>query len=48
VPPGEELALRDQVTTTILGTVEYTNDAAILVEGDGCRLLKKTDGKLRL
>jgi len=34
------------VTATILGTAEYTNDSAILVEAEGCRLFNETDCKL--
>jgi UDP-MurNAc hydroxylase len=43
---GEPLALGGDASLTILGTAEYTNDAAILVEGEGCRVLNETDCKL--
>jgi len=40
------MKLASGVSVTIFGTAEYTNDAALLVEGDGCRLLNETDCKL--
>ncbi len=43
---GYRLSLGDGVTITILRTAEYTNDSALLVEGEGCRLLNETDCKL--
>jgi UDP-MurNAc hydroxylase len=46
LPAGQEVNLADGVSVTIFGTAEYTNDAALLVEGDGCRLLNETDCKL--
>ena len=46
VPSGQKLDLSDGVNITILRTAEYTNDSALLVEGDGCRLLNETDCKL--
>lgn len=46
IPSGQKVALGDGVVVTILGTAEYTNDAALLVEGEGCRLLNETDCKL--
>jgi UDP-MurNAc hydroxylase len=46
IPSGQRMALGDEVTATILGSAEYTNDAALLVEGDGCTLLNETDCKL--
>jgi UDP-MurNAc hydroxylase len=46
VVSGEKLDLGDGVAATILGTVEYTNDSAILVEHEGVRLLNETDCKL--
>jgi L-ascorbate metabolism protein UlaG (beta-lactamase superfamily) len=48
VDPGRPLDLGDGLTVTVLATAEYTNDAALLVEGDGCRLLNETDCKLSL
>jgi UDP-MurNAc hydroxylase len=46
IPPGQRVELGDEVTVTILGSAEYTNDAALLVECDGCTLLNETDCKL--
>jgi UDP-MurNAc hydroxylase len=46
VPFGEPVKLGSGVTATILGTAEYTNDSAILVEADGCRMFNETDCKL--
>lgn len=46
VTSGEKLDLGDGVAATILNTVEYTNDSAILVEHEGVRLLNETDCKL--
>jgi UDP-MurNAc hydroxylase len=46
IPPGQRVALSDEVAVTVLGSAEYTNDAALLVEGDGCTLLNETDCKL--
>jgi UDP-MurNAc hydroxylase len=46
LPSGQKQDLGDGVTATILNTAEYTNDAALLVEADGCRLLNETDCKL--
>lgn len=46
IPSGQEMKLTDELAVTIYGTAEYTNDAALLVEGDGCRLLNETDCKL--
>ncbi len=43
---GQRLELPDGVMLTIFGTVEYTNDAAILVEHEGIRLFNETDCKL--
>jgi UDP-MurNAc hydroxylase len=43
---GEELDLGDGLKATILATAEYTNDSALLVEYQGCRLLNETDCKL--
>ena len=45
VPSGEELDLGGGLKITIFGTAEYTNDAAVLIEGDGCRLFNETDCK---
>lgn len=44
-PPGEERDLGDGLKVTILGTAEYTNDSAIFVEAEGCRLFNETDCK---
>src|SRR5262245_58682104 len=46
IPSGQETDLASGVSVTIFGTAEYTNDAALLVQGDGCRLLNETDCKL--
>jgi UDP-MurNAc hydroxylase len=46
IPSGQGVELGNEVTATILGSAEYTNDAALLVEGDGCKLLNETDCKL--
>jgi UDP-MurNAc hydroxylase len=46
VPPGHDIDLGDGVKATVFGTAEYTNDAALLVEGDGCRVFNETDCKL--
>jgi UDP-MurNAc hydroxylase len=46
IPPGREVALEEGVKVTALATAEYTNDSALLVEGEGCRLLNETDCKL--
>ncbi|PWT85295.1 MAG: hypothetical protein C5B56_14265, partial [Proteobacteria bacterium] len=43
---GERLDLRENVSVTIFGTAEYTNDSAILIEHDGVRLFNETDCKL--
>jgi UDP-MurNAc hydroxylase len=43
---GQTLDLGDDLRITIFGTAEYTNDSAILVEGDGCRVFNETDCKL--
>jgi UDP-MurNAc hydroxylase len=43
---GEPLDLGNDVTATIFGTVEYTNDSAILVEHNGTRIFNETDCKL--
>jgi UDP-MurNAc hydroxylase len=46
LPSGETLDLGSSVGVTVYGTAEYTNDSAIVVEGDGCRLFNETDCKL--
>jgi UDP-MurNAc hydroxylase len=46
IPSGQRVDLGNEVAVTILGSAEYTNDAALLVEGDGCTLLNETDCKL--
>jgi UDP-MurNAc hydroxylase len=45
-PSGKELDLGDGVVATVLATAEYTNDSALVVEHDGCRLFNETDCKL--
>lgn len=46
VASGESLNLGNDVTATVFGTVEYTNDSAILVEHAGVRIFNETDCKL--
>jgi hypothetical protein len=48
VDSGRPLDLGGGLRVTVFGTAEYTNDAAVLVEGDGCRLFNETDCKLGL
>ena len=43
---GERIHLGDGVYVTVFGTVEYTNDSAILIEQDGARVFNETDCKL--
>jgi UDP-MurNAc hydroxylase len=43
---GERLDLGNDVSVTIFGTAEYTNDSAILIEHNGVRLFNETDCKL--
>lgn len=43
---GEPLHLGDGLKLTIFGTAEYTNDSALLVEGEGCTVFNETDCKL--
>lgn len=45
IPPGVEQDFGDGFKVTIIGTAEYTNDSAIVVEGDGCRVFNETDCK---
>jgi UDP-MurNAc hydroxylase len=46
VKSGVTFNLESGVQATIFGTVEYTNDSAILVEHDGVRAFNETDCKL--
>ena len=46
LPSGETITLGDDVKATIFGTAEYTNDAALFVEGDGHTVFNETDCKL--
>ena len=46
IPPGEQIALGEDLSATIFATAEYTNDSALLVEDEDCRLLNETDCKL--
>jgi UDP-MurNAc hydroxylase len=46
LPSGEAVELAPGVKATIFGTAEYTNDAALFVEGDGCTVFNETDCKL--
>lgn len=43
---GEPVHLGDGLEVTILGSAEYTNDAAVLVSGDGHTVFNETDCKL--
>ena len=43
---GGEIDLGDGVMATIYGTAEYTNDSALVVEHNGCRVFNETDCKL--
>jgi UDP-MurNAc hydroxylase len=43
---GEPLDLGDGVKVTVFQSAEYTNDSAILVEGEGIRVFNETDCKL--
>ncbi len=46
IPAGGKFDLGDGASATILATAEYTNDAALVVEGEGFRVLNETDCKL--
>lgn len=46
IASGSRIELADGVFVTIFGTVEYTNDSAILIEHDGVRVFNETDCKL--
>ena len=46
VPSGDTLDIGNGVEVTVFGTAEYTNDAAVLVKGDGCTVFNETDCKL--
>jgi UDP-MurNAc hydroxylase len=46
IPSNQPMDLEGGVTATILGTAEYTNDSALLVEGEGCTVFNETDCKL--
>jgi UDP-MurNAc hydroxylase len=43
---GEKISIGNDVFVTIFGTVEYTNDSAILIEHAGVRVFNETDCKL--
>jgi UDP-MurNAc hydroxylase len=43
---GEKTSLGEDLSVTIFGTVEYTNDSAILIEHAGIRVFNETDCKL--
>jgi UDP-MurNAc hydroxylase len=47
LPSGKTLDAGEGLKLTILGTAEYTNDSALLVEHEGCRLFQETDCKLK-
>jgi UDP-MurNAc hydroxylase len=42
---GQEMDLGDGLKVTIIGTAEYTNDSAIVIEADGVRVFNETDCK---
>ncbi len=46
VPSGQTITMGKNLKATVLGSVEYTNDAALLVEAENCRVLNETDCKL--
>jgi UDP-MurNAc hydroxylase len=46
IPAGQTIALSQEVKATIFGSAEYTNDSALLLEGEDCRVLNETDCKL--
>jgi UDP-MurNAc hydroxylase len=46
IPSGERITLAEDLAATILGTAEYTNDSALLVEAENRRVLNETDCKL--
>jgi UDP-MurNAc hydroxylase len=46
VPSGQKIDLGEGLSGTVFGTAEYTNDSALLLEGDNCRVLNETDCKL--
>ena len=46
LPSGIETVLSDDLKITVLGTAEYTNDSALLVDAAGYRVLNETDCKL--
>lgn len=45
-PSGEALDLGDSLRITIFGSAEYTNDSALLIEGEGAVFFNETDCKL--
>jgi UDP-MurNAc hydroxylase len=46
LPSGCETVLSDDLKITVLGTAEYTNDSALLVDAEGHRVFNETDCKL--
>jgi UDP-MurNAc hydroxylase len=46
VPSGKEIILGEDLKATILGTAEYTNDSALMIEAENRRVLNETDCKL--
>jgi UDP-MurNAc hydroxylase len=46
VPSGQVITMAKDLKVTVLGSVEYTNDAALLIEGENCRVFNETDCKL--
>jgi len=46
LPSGETLDLGGDLKVTIFSSAEYTNDSALLVEGDGSSVFNETDCKI--
>lgn len=46
IASGKQVNLAEDLAVTILGTAEYTNDSALLVEAENRRVLNETDCKL--
>jgi UDP-MurNAc hydroxylase len=46
VPSGKQITLGEDLKATILGTAEYTNDSALMIEAENRRVLNETDCKL--
>jgi UDP-MurNAc hydroxylase len=46
IPSGQTITWGKDLRATVIGTTEYTNDSALLLEGENCRVLNETDCKL--